>query len=77
VTTDTLIRPASRIDRLGFSDIVKIRNRVMELKLRGETVLQLEGGEPYMPTPDFIKDAMNVKVKFDEATGHLLIESNK
>jgi aspartate/methionine/tyrosine aminotransferase len=58
VTTDTLVRPASRIDRLGFSDIVKIRNRVMELKLKGESVLQLEGGEPFMPTPEFIRDAM-------------------
>lgn len=43
---------------LGFSDIVRIRNRVLEMKSRGERVLQLEGGEPFMPTPDFIKDAM-------------------
>jgi aspartate/methionine/tyrosine aminotransferase len=52
------IRPAARTSRLGFSDIVKIRNRVFELKQQGKTVLQLEGGEPFMPTPDFIKDAM-------------------
>jgi aspartate/methionine/tyrosine aminotransferase len=58
VTTDTVVRPASRIERLGFSDIVKIRNRVLELKQKGEAVLQLEGGEPFMPTPDFVKAAM-------------------
>jgi len=43
---------------LGFSDIVRIRNRVLEMKGRGERVLQLEGGEPFMPTPPFVKEAM-------------------
>jgi aspartate aminotransferase len=66
VTADTLVRPASRLDRLGFSDIVKIRNRVMELKLKGETVLQLEGGEPFMPTPEFIKAAMKKALDDDQ-----------
>jgi len=66
VTADTLVRPASRLDRLGFSDIVKIRNRVMELKLKGETVLQLEGGEPFMPTPEFIKVAMKKALDDDQ-----------
>lgn len=66
MTADTLVRPASRLDRLGFSDIVKIRNRVMELKLKGETVLQLEGGEPFMPTPEFIKAAMKKALDDDQ-----------
>jgi len=31
----------------------------MELRARGETVYQFEGGEPYRPTPDYIKDAIH------------------
>ncbi|HEX7152421.1 MAG TPA: aminotransferase class I/II-fold pyridoxal phosphate-dependent enzyme [Thermoanaerobaculia bacterium] len=58
MTTITTPAPASRASLLGFSDIVKIRNRVLEMKGRGENVLQLEGGEPFMPTPDFVKQAM-------------------
>jgi len=30
----------------------------MELRASGATVYQFEGGEPYMHTPDFVKDAM-------------------
>jgi aspartate/methionine/tyrosine aminotransferase len=51
-------RLAKRLDEVGFSDIVKIRNRVMELRARGAHVYQFEGGEPYRPTPDYIKDAI-------------------
>jgi len=51
-------RLAKRFDEVGFSDIVKIRNRVMELRARGAEVYQFEGGEPYRPTPDYIKDAI-------------------
>ena len=47
-----------RASLLGFSDIVKIRNRVMDMRARGQRVIQLEGGEPFMPTPDFVKEAM-------------------
>ncbi len=54
----TAIKAADRSASLGFSDIVKIRNRVLEMKARGERVLQLEGGEPFMPTADYIKQAM-------------------
>ncbi|MGE5278165.1 MAG: pyridoxal phosphate-dependent aminotransferase [Acidobacteriota bacterium] len=50
--------PASRFDSVGFSEIVKVRNRVMDLLASGETVWRFEGGEPYMPTPASIKDAM-------------------
>lgn len=49
---------SSRTELLGFSDIVKIRNQVLELKQQGTAVLQLEGGEPFSPTPAFIKEAM-------------------
>jgi aspartate/methionine/tyrosine aminotransferase len=49
---------AARSSLLGFSDIVKIRNRVMDMRTRGQRVLQLEGGEPFIGTPDFVKDAM-------------------
>ena len=49
---------SDRASLLGFSDIVKIRNRVLDMRTRGQRVLQLEGGEPFMPTPNFVKDAM-------------------
>jgi aspartate aminotransferase len=52
-------RLASRLDDVGFSDIVNIRNRIMELRSQGATVYQFEGGEPYRPTPDYIKAAMS------------------
>lgn len=53
-------RLAHRFDEVGFSDIVKIRNRVMELRASGNQVFQFEGGEPYRPTPDYIKAAVTV-----------------
>ncbi|HVT05385.1 MAG TPA: aminotransferase class I/II-fold pyridoxal phosphate-dependent enzyme [Thermoanaerobaculia bacterium] len=52
------LTPADRTTQLGFSDIVKIRNRVLALKESGMKVLQLEGGEPFHPTPDPIKEAL-------------------
>jgi aspartate/methionine/tyrosine aminotransferase len=57
-TSSTVFRLASRFDDVGFSDIVKLRNRVMELRNAGATVYQFEGGEPFMPTPEPIKEAM-------------------
>ena len=57
-TSPTAFRLASRLDEIGFSDIVNIRNRIMKLRASGATVYQFEGGEPYMNTPDFIKKAM-------------------
>jgi aspartate aminotransferase len=56
-TSPTLLRLASRLTEVGFSDIVKLRNRIMELRDQGATVYQFEGGEPFMPTPDSIKEA--------------------
>lgn len=52
------IRPSRRTDRLGFSDIVKIRNEVLALTASGRKVIRLEGGEPFPPTPSFVRDAM-------------------
>ncbi|MDQ5844044.1 MAG: aminotransferase class I/II-fold pyridoxal phosphate-dependent enzyme [Acidobacteriota bacterium] len=57
-TSPTAFRLASRLDEIGFSDIVNIRNRIMKLRAEGATVHQFEGGEPYMHTPDFVKEAM-------------------
>jgi len=34
-----------------------MRNRVMELRAQGASVYQFEGGEPFRPTPDYIKEA--------------------
>jgi aspartate/methionine/tyrosine aminotransferase len=54
----TSLSVANRASLLGFSDIVKIRNRIMGMRSAGQRVLQLEGGEPFLTTPDFIKEAM-------------------
>jgi aspartate aminotransferase len=51
-------RLAKRLDDVGFSDIVQIRNRVFELRASGAKVFQFEGGEPYRTTPDYIKEAV-------------------
>jgi aspartate aminotransferase len=54
----TAFHLAARLERVGFSDIVKIRNRIMELRAAGTNVYQFEGGEPFLPTPEHIKEAM-------------------
>ena len=51
------IRLARRLDEVGFSDIVQIRNKVMEMRNEGLQVHALHGGEPYFETPDDIKFA--------------------
>jgi len=56
--TSPSLRLASRLDTVGFSDIVQIRNKVMELKAAGRSVYEFQGGEPFMPTPEPIKKAM-------------------
>ncbi len=57
-TSSTPFHLAARLDAIGFSDIVKIRNRIMDLRAQGATVYQFEGGEPFNNTPDHIKEAM-------------------
>src|SRR5262245_33420269 len=49
---------ARRFQGVGFSEIVQVRNRVLELLAQGHKVWRFEGGEPYMGTPQPIKDAM-------------------
>ena len=51
------IRVARRLDEVGFSDIVQIRNKVMSLRADGVRVHSMHGGEPYFETPDEIKFA--------------------
>ncbi|HSL53604.1 MAG TPA: pyridoxal phosphate-dependent aminotransferase [Pyrinomonadaceae bacterium] len=65
-TSPTVLRLATRLEQVGFSDIVKLRNRIMELRGEGATVYQFEGGEPFMPTPDPIKAAMKRALDEDQ-----------
>jgi len=58
--------PSKRFESVGFSEIVKVRNRVLELLAAGENVWRFEGGEPYMPTPQPIKDAIARALARDE-----------
>jgi aspartate aminotransferase len=57
-TSPSVFRLARRLEGVGFSDIVKIRNKIMELRAAGAQVFQFEGGEPFLDTPDPIKEAM-------------------
>src|SRR5271155_3572360 len=52
------LRVAKRLDEVGFSEIVKIRNRVIELRAAGEVVHGFHGGEPFFETPNPVKYAM-------------------
>ena len=52
------LRLAKRLDEVGFSDIVQIRNKVLELRASGQTVHTFHGGEPFFDTPEPIKYAM-------------------
>jgi len=65
-TSPTVLRLATRLEQVGFSDIVKLRNRIMQLRSEGATVYQFEGGEPFMPTPAPIKDAMKRALDEDQ-----------
>jgi len=56
-TRQSGIRLARRLDEVGFSDIVQIRNKVMEMRAEGLQVHSLHGGEPYFETPEEIKFA--------------------
>ena len=56
-TKQSGLRLAKRLDEVGFSDIVQIRNKVMELRAEGVPVHALHGGEPFFETPPDIKFA--------------------
>ena len=66
-TRQSGIRLAKRLDEVGFSDIVQIRNKVMEMRAGGLQVHSLHGGEPYFETPEGIKYAA-VKALADNYT---------
>ena len=57
-TSASVFRLAKRLEGVGFSDIVKIRNKILALRNGGAQVFQFEGGEPFLETPDPIKEAM-------------------
>jgi aspartate/methionine/tyrosine aminotransferase len=57
ITKQSGLRLAKRLDEVGFSDIVQIRNKVMELRAEGVEVHSLHGGEPFFETPPDIKYA--------------------
>jgi aspartate aminotransferase len=52
------LRLARRLDEVGFSDIVQVRNKVMELRAAGQTVHAFHGGEPFFETPNSVKYAL-------------------
>ncbi len=58
VTKKSEFRLAKRLDEVGFSDIVQIRNKVIELRSAGELVHAFHGGEPFFETPEPVKYAM-------------------
>src|SRR5271170_2681054 len=58
MTKKTGLKLAKRLDEVGFSDIVQIRNKVLELRAFGQTVHSFHGGEPFFDTPEPIKYAM-------------------
>jgi aspartate aminotransferase len=49
-------QPAQRCEHIGFSEIARIRNRLLELD-PGQRLHALHGGEPFFETPDFITEA--------------------
>ena len=58
MTTKTKpIHLAKRLDEVGFSDIVQIRNKVIELRAAGQLVHAFHGGEPFFETPETVKYA--------------------
>ena len=52
------MRLAKRLDEVGFSDIVQVRNKVMELRSAGQKVHAFHAGEPFFETPSTVKYAL-------------------
>src|ERR1700748_1193691 len=52
------MRLAKRLDEVGFSAIVQVRNKVMELRAAGQKVHAFHGGEPFFETPSAVKYAL-------------------
>lgn len=80
VTSASGFRLASRLDDVGFSDIVNIRNKILALRATGASVFQFEGGEPFSNTPEHIKAAMTQaltenKTKYGPSSGIMELRS--
>lgn len=80
VTSASGFRLASRLDDVGFSDIVNIRNKILELRAKGASVYQFEGGEPFSNTPEYVKEGMTValsenKTRYGPSSGILELRS--
>ena len=80
VTSASGFRLASRLDDVGFSDIVNIRNKILELRATGASVYQFEGGEPFNNTPDYVKEAMTLalsenKTRYGPSSGVMELRS--
>jgi aspartate/methionine/tyrosine aminotransferase len=58
MTKRSALRVAKRLDEVGFSDIVQIRNKVLDLRASGQIVHAFHGGEPFFDTPETIKYAL-------------------
>ena len=56
--TPSGLHTAKRMDEVGFSDIVQVRNKVMALRAAGIVVQGFHGGEPFFHTPIPIKYAL-------------------
>jgi len=76
VTTATQsgIRLAKRMDEVVFSDLVVIRNMIMNMQLSGIKVHALHGGEPFYDTPETIKYAaikalIDGKTRYTDSSG--------
>ena len=52
------MRLATRLDEVGFSDIVQVRNKVMELRAAGQKVHAFHGGEPLCDTSRAVRTAL-------------------
>jgi aspartate/methionine/tyrosine aminotransferase len=57
MATDVM-RLARRLDEVGFSAIVQVRNKVMEMRAAGQKVHAFHGGEPFFETPSAVKYAL-------------------
>lgn len=58
MTKKSGLRLAKRLDEVGFSDIVQIRNKVLDLRASGKAVHAFHGGEPFFDTPETVKYAI-------------------
>ena len=52
------MRLAKRLDEVGFSDLVHVRNRVMELRATGQKIHAFHGCEPFFDSPERVKYAL-------------------